>query len=127
MKYHIIAHTRGEKPHICEQCKKTFRKKNNLMNHMAIHTNERSFKYPQCQRSFKLSYKLKRHLESHLKNICKMCSKKFRQASSLKKYILYYKSKHTTIHIQEIHKQSEEENVALEESELGVDLEEGEV
>ena len=130
----MMAH-RGEKPHICEDCKKTCRTEQNLKSHMATHTNERHFKCTQCKKSFKFSYDLKRHLTTHLTNICKMCLKIFRQAKSLRNHILYYRSKHTNFHIQEIHKQSEDVQVkeegpmdiALEEGEFDVDLEEGEM
>ena len=131
----MMAH-RGEKPHYCKDCKKTFTKRQALKNHMVIHTNERPFKCKQCHMSFKLAYSLKLHLKSHLKNVCKMCSKTFRQGSALRRHILYYKTKHKTIHMQETHKESEDDvqsrddspiDVALEEGELDGDLEDGEI
>ena len=103
---------------------------------MAIHTNEKPFKCTHCQKLFLLSYNLKLHLKTHLKNICKVCSKTFRQAISLRNHILYYKSKHTKVHMKEINKQREEYvegkekgpfGVGLEEGELDIKLEEGEM
>ena len=131
IKYHMMEH-RGEKPHVCENCNKTFRKQQNLKRHMAVHTNERPFKCSQCQRSFKLSCNLKLHLKTHLKNIFKVSSNKFRKSCALRQHILPYKRKHTTIYMQEINKKSEcnlqgKKDVALEEGELTLDLEEGEM
>ena len=41
--FHMMAH-RGEMPHICDACKKTFRNLDNLKSHMATHTKEKPFK-----------------------------------------------------------------------------------
>ena len=127
IKYHMMEH-KEEKPHVCVNCNKTFRKQQNLQNHMTVHTNERPFKCSQCQRSFKLSYNRKIHLQTHLKNFCKICSNKFKKLQ----HISNYKSKHTTFHMQEINKPikcsfGRKHNVTLEEGELDVDLEEGEM
>ena len=49
--YHMMAH-RGEKPHVCKDCKKTFRRPFDLKKHMLVHSDERSFQCTEFQRSF---------------------------------------------------------------------------
>ena len=78
LNYHMIAH-RGEKPHICKDCKKTFRKLVSLKNHT--------------------------HKTNHMPEP---------------------QNEGVTVHKNNLHKQ-EAGHVALEEGELGADLEEGEI
>ena len=79
---------------------------------------------------------MKVHLKRHLKNICKISSKKFGQTSSLR----YHKTKHETNHIQKMQiedvsmteKKIQQQinspsDLNLEDGELDGNLEEGEL
>ena len=57
---------KGDKPHTCEKCKKTFIEIKYLKTHMVVHTDERPFKCAQCPKMFKFHNGLKRHLQCHL-------------------------------------------------------------
>ena len=88
---------------------------------------------------------MKAHLQVHRvekTNICRICSKASKNASSLNRNMLCYKSKHKTIDLPEIQKLNEvvtiekgfvhekEDgliDVYLEAGELDLDLEEGEI
>ncbi|XP_042332874.1 zinc finger protein 501-like isoform X2 [Sceloporus undulatus] len=71
-----------KKPHICDQCGKSFSKKRDLRKHHGIHSTERPFSCLECGRSFRLKQILVAHMKVHAGErpfSCDQCGKRFIQ------------------------------------------------
>ena len=70
--------------HVCDICGKSFKVRSNLKEHMATHSDTRSFLCGICGKSLKNRQCLNRHLFTHgVKHTCSVCSKNFASLPSL--------------------------------------------
>ena len=84
------SHTNQRNGNQCEICAKSFTSKENLQQHMDIHTGIKPRRCDVCQLSFTTSTKLKIHKRTHTgKKLysCDMCKKSFAQKSNLDVHI----------------------------------------
>ncbi|RMB99202.1 hypothetical protein DUI87_24394 [Hirundo rustica rustica] len=61
---HHIIHT-GDKPYECPKCQKRFQTSSNLLKHQRIHREERPFRCPDCRKGFKQNSTLITHRRTH--------------------------------------------------------------
>ena len=64
----------------CEYCGKRFARKDNLAQHILIHTKEKPYKCEYCHKKYRQSHSLKEHLRNHTGEKpfkCDVCSKSF--------------------------------------------------
>ena len=70
--------------HVCEICGKSFKVKSNLKDHMATHSDLRTFLCGICGKSLKNRQCLNRHLFTHgVRQTCSICNRNFASTSSL--------------------------------------------
>ncbi|XP_044754249.1 zinc finger protein 236-like isoform X2 [Coccinella septempunctata] len=77
----------SDKPLKCQLCSSSFSKKENLSQHMRLHTDEKASKCPVCERLFTSSHTLKQHMQSHSDFNCHLCDKKFKNESLLEQHV----------------------------------------
>ncbi|XP_031766419.2 zinc finger protein 98-like [Galleria mellonella] len=87
--------TKADKPHCCEVCKKCFKRKAHLKEHMYIHNGNKPYSCEPCQKFFATKGNLKEHIAMHdytgeKPYICEMCEKCFRLSSQLKMHMLIH-------------------------------------
>jgi uncharacterized C2H2 Zn-finger protein len=80
----------------CHSCPSTFKTRNSLHNHLAIHSDMRLFVCLQCGHSFKTSKDLSRHVATHdnKHKTCHLCAMTFKTAFHLKRHSL---TRHTNM------------------------------
>ncbi|KAF4517941.1 hypothetical protein B566_EDAN005308 [Ephemera danica] len=74
----------------CNICSKTFARKDNLRQHLVIHSGEKSFKCDKCPQSFSRASDLKVHYRIHTAEKplqCHFCSQLFRESSNFRKHL----------------------------------------
>ncbi|KAK9720357.1 Zinc finger, C2H2 type [Popillia japonica] len=72
---HIRRQHEGKRPHVCEQCGKSFFQAMVLKQHMLIHTGEKPYACRLCGKKFRQ----KGCVTQHMPYACRLCGKKFRQ------------------------------------------------
>ncbi|KAJ7400605.1 PR/SET domain 15 [Pitangus sulphuratus] len=79
----------GVKSHACEQCGKSFARKDMLKEHMRVHDNIREYLCAECGKGMKTKHALRHHMKLH-KGIkeyeCKECHRKFAQKVNMLKH-----------------------------------------
>ncbi|CAI2296869.1 unnamed protein product [Caenorhabditis sp. 36 PRJEB53466] len=73
--------------HQCEQCLKTFTRKNDLERHLEIHSDERPYQCPHCSSTFRRKSTLKVHVATHSEQPpqlqCTVCERSFYEKKTL--------------------------------------------
>ncbi|XP_054847803.1 zinc finger protein 25-like isoform X2 [Eublepharis macularius] len=87
---HHLQHAPGPRtPHTCDQCGKSFNKKQSLRKHQGTHSAERPFACLECGRCFRLKQILVAHMQSHVKErpfACPQCGKCFTQERNVRNH-----------------------------------------
>lgn len=86
-KLHRAAH-KGEKKLKCDQCCRSFARKQYLIRHMVVHTGEKSFKCEQSSKFFARKGDMKGHMvvqSSEIRFKCEQCGKVFCKKARLDK------------------------------------------
>lgn len=77
---HMVVHLGTRNKYTCETCGAAFQRKNNLKDHIRIHSSDKPYKCTFCPNSYKRILSLKRHLAIHSgvkPFVCKECGKSF--------------------------------------------------
>ncbi|XP_059177962.1 gastrula zinc finger protein XlCGF7.1-like [Physella acuta] len=79
----------GEKKFACNICCKEFARRNNLLQHLMVHTREKNYICSVCDKEFTQISNLKRHLLVHSGDkpfVCDICKQGFSQKETLKRH-----------------------------------------
>lgn len=82
-------HAQRERKFTCETCGSSFFRKNDIIIHMRVHTDERPYSCPYCSKSFRQITSLIRHKRIHTGEKpfgCPICGKKFSDKNLVKKH-----------------------------------------
>lgn len=89
-RHQIEAHSTIDKPFECYDCRKTYKKYENLKMHMVVHTNERNFICHFCGKAFFLGSELRKHIFNRHQDVrpygCDQCKKTFKSKHALNKH-----------------------------------------
>lgn len=86
---HIRVKHKADKPFVCERCKKSFKLKNTLVNHMRQHTSEKPYTCEFCQRKFTSSGNFYSHRKRmHATQVEEQKVRKAQEADNQRKKLL---------------------------------------
>lgn len=86
-------HAERERKYTCETCGSSFYRKNEIITHIRVHTDERPYPCPYCPRRFRQVASLIRHKRIHTGEkpfSCTICNKKFADKTVAKKHLLVH-------------------------------------
>ncbi|XP_063538283.1 gastrula zinc finger protein XlCGF57.1-like [Cydia strobilella] len=96
-------HSERERKYTCEHCGSSFFRKNEIITHIRVHTDERPYACPFCSRKFRQIASLIRHKRIHTGEkpfACSICNKKFADRTVARKHLLVHSDeKHYTCHL----------------------------
>lgn len=87
LKRHSLKHSAGGETFDCDICTATFKSRESIFMHMAIHINARRHKCAQCNKGFNYRTQLTQHMRVHSAMCpyqCETCGKSFKSNGSLK-------------------------------------------
>ncbi|XP_055382313.1 zinc finger protein 85-like isoform X2 [Condylostylus longicornis] len=81
-----------KKKFICELCGAAFGTNTNLSDHLLTHSDERNFKCPKCEKTFKCRRALKLHVDIHDDTAyqCKTCGLKLNTSLTLRRHMMVH-------------------------------------
>lgn len=87
LKRHSLKHSSGGEIFECDICRASFKSRENIRLHMAIHINARRHKCAKCNKAFNYRTQLTQHMRVHSEICpyqCETCGKSFKSNGSLK-------------------------------------------
>lgn len=85
------------RPHVCEECARSFKVKRHLDAHMRTHTGEKSFQCRHCDKRFAKEWTRTQHERLHLgvkPYACHVCDARYSQKTSLDCHIRTHHTRH---------------------------------
>lgn len=83
-------HEAEHKPHICDRCGARFTRKNYLIDHAEVHSNDFKYKCEFCGKIFQRRTVLSKHRRIHThprEHVCDLCGKRFNDLGTMKTHI----------------------------------------